>query len=109
MYSIYDIILVIPLILVVLYWWNTNEQKRIALAAARDYCKQRNLQLLDDSLVFRKLRIERDLRRNRKLCRVYDFDYCPDGKERHTGEIVLTGMRVLRVIVHSDALEITQY
>jgi hypothetical protein len=109
MYNIYDIILLVPVILLMIYWWHTSEQKRVAVVAARDYCKQRKLQLLDESLVFRKFRVERDLQRRRSLCRVYEFDYCPDGKERHTGEIVLRGLKIMRVIVHSDALEITQY
>lgn len=109
MYDIHDIILLIPIILLMIYWWHTSEQKRVAIVGARNYCKERKLQLLDESLVFRKFRVERDLRRRRSLCRVYEFDYSPDGKERHSGEIVLNGLKILRVIVHGDALEITQY
>lgn len=109
MYDIYDIALLIPVILAAIYWWHTSEQSRVALAAARDYCTQRKLQLLDDSLIFKKFRLERDLKRRRTLCRVYEFDYCPDGKDRLSGEIVLNGVKVMRVILHSDVLEITQY
>lgn len=109
MYDIYDIILLIPLVMLLVYWWHTSEQKRVAVVAARNYCSQRKMQLLDESLVFKKFRLERDLLRRRSLCRVYEFDYCPDGNERHTGEIVLNGLKVMRVIVHSDVLEITQY
>jgi len=109
MYSIYDIMLLLPFVLAAMYWWHTSQQKSVAVAAARSYCRERNLQLLDESLVFRKFRWERNLHRQRYLCRVYDFDYCPDGNERKTGEIVLTGFRVLRVILQSDVLDITQY
>ncbi|MEY4641680.1 MAG: hypothetical protein RLZZ227_1674 [Pseudomonadota bacterium] len=109
MYDIYDIALLIPLTLVVMYWWRASGQRSVALIAARAYCKERNLQLLDESLVFTRYRIERDTRRMRRLCRIYEFDYCPDGLERETGEIILSGYSVLRVILHSDALEITDY
>lgn len=109
MYDIYDIAGLIPLVLVALYWWRASGQKSVALGAARAYCKDRNLQLLDESLVFTRYRIERDSRRQRRLCRIYEFDYCPDGVDRETGEIILSGYSVLRVILHSDALEITDY
>lgn len=109
MYTLYDLMLLIPLVLTAMYWWHTSQQKTIALQGARDYCRQRNLQLLDESLVFRKFRLERNLHQQRHLCRVYDFDYCPDGSDRKTGEIVLNGFRILRVILQSDVLEITQY
>jgi hypothetical protein len=107
--DIYDIALLIPLSLVLMYWWRASGQKGIAVAAARAYCKDRNLQMLDQTLVFTRYRIERDARRRRRLCRIYEFDYCPDGVERQTGEIILSGYSVLRVILHSDVLEITDY
>ncbi|MEI7950884.1 MAG: DUF3301 domain-containing protein [Gammaproteobacteria bacterium] len=109
MYSIYDIMLLIPFVLAAMYWWHTSQQKSVAVAAIRSYCRERNLQLLDESPVFVKFRFERNLHQQRCLCRVYEFDYCPDGNERKTGEIVLTGFRVLRIILQSDVLDITQY
>jgi len=108
-YDIYDIALLIPLILAIMYWWRTSGQKSVAVAAARAYCKDRSLQFLDETLVFTRYRIERDSLRRRRLCRIYEFDYCPDGVNRLTGEIILRGYRVLRVILHSDVLEITDY
>ncbi len=109
MYDIYDIALLIPLALVCLYWWRSSGQKSVAVSAARSYCKERNLQLLDETLVFTRYRIERDSRRHRRVCRIYEFDYCPDGMDRQTGEIILSGYTVLRVILHSGVLEITDY
>jgi hypothetical protein len=109
MYDIYDIALLIPVTLVCLYWWRASGQRAIAIVTARAYCKDRNLQLLDESLAFSRYRIERDARRKRRLCRIYEFDYSPDGLARETGEIILSGYSVLRVILHSDALEITDY
>lgn len=127
MYTIYDVILLIPLGLFGFYWWRTSEQKRIAVAAARTYCKDRELQLLDETLVFKQHRIEKEIRRppanalpssasapvqlqpRRRLCRVYEFDYSRAGQDRHTGEIIMSGYRVLRVILHSQVLEITNY
>lgn len=112
MIDIYDIALLIPVTLLLMSWWRASGQKGVAVAAARAYCKDRNLQMLDQTLVFTRYRIERDLRHTRpqrRLCRIYEFDYCPDGVERRTGEIILSGYSVLRVILHSDVLEITDF
>ncbi len=109
MYTIYDLMLLMPFVLAAMYWWRTSQQKSIALDTARRYCRERDLQLLDESLVFLKFRLERNLHQQRFLCRVYEFEFCPDGNMRKTGEIVLTGYRVLRVILQSDVLDITQY
>ena len=127
MLDIYDIALLIPLSLLMMYWWRTSEQKQVAVAGARAYCKERNLQLLDETLVFKSHRLEKvsvlsalkalpgpvtgstRTRPRRRLCRVYEFDYSEAGEDRHNGEIVLSGYRILRVILHSDVLEITNY
>jgi hypothetical protein len=109
MLTLTDIVLFLPFILGAAYWWRASEQKTIAVNGARQYCKQRNMQLLDDSLVFSKFRLERNLYQERSLCRVYEFDYSPDGRDRRTGQIVLHGNSILRVILQSDVLEITQY
>jgi len=127
MYSIYDVILLIPLGLLCFYWWRTSEQKRVAVAGARAYCKERELQLLDETLVFKQHRIEKENRRpisnalpspnaapvrlqpRKRLCRVYEFDYSRQGQDRHSGEIILSGYRIVRVILHSQVLEITNY
>lgn len=109
MYDIYDVIWLIPLTLLLVYWWRSSEQKGVAVAAARTYCKNRNLQLLDETLLFKRFRFEHDQHRRRQLCRLYEFDYSVQGQDRASGEIILSGMRVLRVILHSDVLEITEY
>jgi hypothetical protein len=109
MYDIYDLALALPFLLLLMYWWSSSGQKRVAIAAARSYCKGRGLQLLDETLVFYRFRFRPDSRKQRRLCRIYQFDYCLTGEDRHSGEIILSGYTVLRVILHSDALEITEY
>ena len=109
MLSLYDIIAFLPFIAAAAYWWKASEQKSVAVRGARDYCKQRKLQLLDESLVFQRFRFERNQQQKRYLCRVYEFDYSPDGQGRQSGEIVLHGYQILRVILQGDVAEITQY
>jgi hypothetical protein len=109
MYDIYDLVMWSPLVLLFVYWWHSSEQKRIAIAAARAYCKERNLQLLDETLLFQKFSLDRTWGKRRVLCRKYTFDYCLSGQDRHSGEIILDGYRVLRIIVQQGALDITEF
>lgn len=109
MLDIYDLTLLLPLLLLLMYWWRASEQKSVAVAAARTYCKERELQLLDETLLFKQLRLERDALGKRRLCRIYEFDYSHVGEDRHNGEIILSGYTVLRIILHSDVLEITDF
>lgn len=109
MFDIYDLALALPVLLLLVYWWGSSGQKSVAVAAARSYCKERKLQLLDETLAFYRFRIERDSRNQRRLCRIYQFDYCLTGADRHGGEIILSGYSVLRIILHSGTLEITEY
>jgi hypothetical protein len=109
MYDIYAIIKLLPLVLLAMYWWRSSEQKSVAVAGARSYCTERELQLLDETLVFSRFRLERNLHGARSLCRVYEFDYSRAGTDREVGEIVLSGYRILRVILHSEVLEITEF
>jgi len=108
MFDIYDLILLFPLLLIVMYWWRASGQKSIAMAGARAYCKERQLQLLDETLVFRNFRIERRRNGKRRLCRVYEFDYSKLGEDRQNGTIMLDGHNILRIILYGDALEITE-
>lgn len=113
MYDIYTLIKFLPLPLLLMYWWRCSEQKSIAVAGARAYCKERQLQLLDETLVCSRFRLERTFNGakhgRRSLCRVYAFDYSRAGTDREIGEIVLDGYRILRVILHSEVLEITEF
>ena len=109
MYDIGDLTLILLLFLLLMYWWGSSGQKTVAVNAARSYCSGRGFQLLDDTLAFQRFRIERDSRNRRRLCRIYQFEYCLTGADRRSGEIVLWGYSVLRVILHGGALEITEY
>lgn len=109
MLNIYELTLLLPVILGAVYWWRASEQKRVAVAGAREYCRERNLQLLDETLVFKRLRLDRDQRNKRRLLRIYEFDYSMAGQDRDSGEIILKGDTILRVILNRQNLEITEF
>jgi hypothetical protein len=109
MLDIYDLITIFFFILLILYWWRISGQKNHALNKARQHCKNSSLQLLDQTLMFIKHRIETDGRGKKYLCRVYEFDFSTDGEERYKGEIMLAGFSVIRIVLEMDHLEVTDF
>ena len=109
MLSLFDLILIFLLMGVIYYWWRSGEQHAVALSSARKYCQQRDIQLLDDTLAFNKYTFTKAANKRKYLSRIYVFDFCQDGQDRHNGEIVLSGYSVIRVMLETEQLEITQY
>ena len=109
MYSIYDLCIFFLLVLLVMYWWRTREQHTSALNFARKYCKEREIQLLDETLVFQKIALSKNSSGQKVFSRIYSFDFCRDGQDRNKGEIVLCGYSVIRVMLETEQLEITQF
>jgi len=109
MYSLADICIFFLIILVIVYWWRTRDLHAIALRAARKYCSERDIQLLDETLMFGRFSLSSSSNGKRFFSRHYVFDFCRDGTDRHKGEIILRGQSVVSVLLEGDALEITQY
>jgi len=109
MYDIYDAILFFIFIFAVMYWWRISEQKSFAIRNAKAYCQERNVQLLDQTLVFKGLHLEKTGNKRCRLCRAYEFDFSSNGEDRFKGEIILSGFNFLRVILEMEKLEVTEY
>ncbi len=74
-----------------LWHWSMSGRDR-ALVALRRVTTELNLQVLDDSLVLRGLRLDRDAHGRRQLLRIYRFDFTPDGRSRQSGDLALAGL-----------------
>ncbi len=109
MLSLYDLMLFFCFLLAIIYWWQISGQKTFALQEARRYCRQRGIQLLDQTLAFKTYRLQKDKHARTRLCRVYGFDFCQDGESRRQGEVILSGRQVLSIMLEDEHLEITQY
>lgn len=108
-YSLSQLCAALLLLLAIVYWWRSREQHAVALRSARKYCRERGIQLLDETLAFDKFAFAHTGGGRRRLSRLYGFEFCRDGQDRHRGEIILRGMNVVRVVLETGQLEITQY
>ena len=79
------------------YWWNSWKYKGRALGLALEHCGRLNLQLLDQSMVIRGIRPERNASGNLDLRRTYQFEFTSTGEQRYRGMIILSGMELMSI------------
>ncbi|WP_455386214.1 DUF3301 domain-containing protein [Acidihalobacter prosperus] len=79
---------------VVWAWVDALRAREAALRACRRTCERLGLQLLDETVALRHLRLRRDADGRLRLRRHYGFEYSERGSERRQGEAVLLGRRV---------------
>lgn len=85
------------------WWWDSMQAREMAVSAARRACRTFSAQLLDDSVVLRRLRPQRDRSGRLRLLRMYTFEFTRAGDERRTGYASLLGRHVLDV--HLDDID----
>ena len=89
-------LLVIVLLLLIIWLWQSSmHAKEVALAACKTLCEQHHLQLLDDTISLKKIRLRRGDSGSVKFYRVYAFEYNTDGHTRRVGELGVLGKRVI--------------
>ena len=92
-----DLFWLVPLAVVLLYWWQSGEFKGRALALASKQCQQLNLQLLDQSMVITGYWPGRNANANLVMRRTYQFEFTSTGERRYQGVIVLLGPQLYSI------------
>lgn len=96
MLTLMDLVWGALFVLLVNHWWRSRDAKAFALQFAAQRCRELELQLLDQSMVLKKLRLRRG---NDGLhwYRRYDFEFSSTGTERYPGSIEMAGNRLLAI------------
>lgn len=94
MYELTDVALVALLLLGGYYLWRGQAVKEVALRAAREHCREMDVQLLDDSVVLRGLWCKRDAGGSLRLWRRYQFEFTATGDDRYQGRVLMLGARL---------------
>lgn len=79
------------------YWLDGIKAREAGVAAARRACQREGLQLLDETVVGRRLRLARNDSGHLVLRRAYDFEYSLSGNDRYRGAVVLEGQDVVLI------------
>jgi hypothetical protein len=83
------------LILAALFLWvDSLRAREQAVQAGRSACKRYDLQFLDDTVSFARVRLARDEQGQVRFARTYTFEFSDTGNNRRHGAIVMLGARV---------------
>lgn len=75
----------------VFLWLDSLRARERAVQAGRAACRRYELQFLDDTVSFAKLRLRRDAEGQLKIARTYTFEFSDTGNNRRHGAIVMLG------------------
>jgi hypothetical protein len=92
-----DIVLIIILLTIIWYWWDTMRSKEAARIAGKQACLNAQVQFLDDTVELKKIWVRRNQKGSLELCRLFFFEFASDGELRYQGRVMLTGRLVREV------------
>lgn len=72
-------------------WLDSLRARERAVQAGRAACQRYELQFLDETVSFTKLRLARDQEGQLKIARTYTFEFSDTGNNRRHGAIVMLG------------------
>ena len=72
-------------------WLDSLRARERAVKAGRSACERHELQFLDDTVAFTRLRLARDDEGQLKIARTYTFEFSDTGNNRRHGAIVMLG------------------
>jgi hypothetical protein len=91
MLDLVDLTLILLFASAVAWLWRGHGIRERALALVRRHCEKAEVILLDDNVALQRLRWLPDARGQRRLARVYGFEFTVTGEQRHTGSISMFG------------------
>jgi len=83
------------ILLALLLWVDSLRARERAVQAGRAACKRYDLQFLDDTVSFARVRLARDADGQVKIARTYTFEFSDTGNNHRHGAIQMLGAQVL--------------
>jgi len=99
---IFEILSLAALLALAAFWAGSLKAREAGVREAKSACAEEGLQLLDDTVSLRRLRLVRD--ENGRLClqRTYAFEYSDTGDNRRSGSVTLLGGDVMMVSLRAQ-------
>ncbi|MGH8723395.1 MAG: DUF3301 domain-containing protein [Burkholderiales bacterium] len=72
-------------------WLDSLRARERAVHAGREACERHDLQFLDDTVSFARIRLARDEDGQLRIARTYTFEFSDTGNNRRHGAIVMLG------------------
>ena len=84
----------LALVAAALLWADSLRARERAVRAGRSACERYQLQFLDDTVSFARMRLARDEGGQLKISRTYTFEFSDTGNNRRHGAVVMLGGEV---------------
>jgi hypothetical protein len=97
MLDLADLSILLLLAGIAAWLWRGHGIRERALALVRQHCAKADVLLLDDNVALQRLRWLPDQRGQRRLARVYGFEFTVTGEQRHTGSISMFGQQLGKI------------
>lgn len=91
---LFTLIVIIAILIILGWWYSSNRRREIAYQFAKQYCEERDVQLLDQSVHCYKLGLTRQEGRV-AIKAIYRFDYTAHGIERQQCHLIVVGKQLL--------------
>ncbi len=91
----WELLAILALAAGALLWADSLRAREHALRAGRAACERNDLQFLDDTVSFARLRLARDDDGRLRIARTYTFEFSDTGNNRRDGAIVMLGGKLL--------------
>jgi hypothetical protein len=82
---------IVLIVAAALLWLDSLRARERAVRAGRSACERYDLQFLDDTVSFARLRLARNEDGELRLARTYTFEFTETGNSRRRGAIVMLG------------------
>jgi hypothetical protein len=97
MLSLFDLALLMLFAAFAAWLWRGYGIREVALKLARRHCEKLDIELLDENVALRGLRLLRDSHGRLRLARDYNFEFTVTGDQRLAGSIRLFGHHLARI------------
>ncbi|MGA0588544.1 DUF3301 domain-containing protein [Dyella sp. KRB-257] len=91
--NLHDLLFLLVIGGIITAWMKLARAREVAVAAARRHCELHGLQLLDETVGLRALRLRR-IDGERRLERGYGFEVSVDGEDREPARLWMIGQQV---------------
>jgi len=93
--QIYDLLTIFILLIFAWLWWWDRGIKQHAFKLCKQQCERSDVQLLDDNIHIKKIKLIKNDNGELKIYRQFSFEFTYTSEQRYLGTIELLGKRLL--------------
>ena len=90
----WEAVAIILIVAGALLWADSLRARERAVRAGRSACERYQVQFLDDTVAFARMRLARDEEGQLRISRTYTFEFTETGNNRRQGAIVMLGQQL---------------